>query len=111
MPDWSTFCDKCCATISVGDQKPIELKCPGCGTLITADKWKYDGRTREQLEEALLKSVFLCPKCGSQHSKGGEDLSGQVCCSLPGKYYCDGILRKITKEELFGEYEKGPHQI
>jgi RNA polymerase subunit RPABC4/transcription elongation factor Spt4 len=98
MSYWSATCNKCHTAI-VADKK---VACPACKTLLPDDAWVYDPRTSDELEQHMLDTVYYCPVCRSTHSKGGEDLSGQVCFPQEGKYHCEGILRKITKEELFG---------
>lgn len=99
MPHWNAICNNCHASITA-DRK-VDA-CISCKTLLPDEVWTYDPRTTDELEQHLLDTVYYCPVCRSTHSKGGEDLTGQVCCPREGKYHCEGILRKVTREELFG---------
>jgi len=58
------------------------------------DMRDFTPEDHERVKENLLKSSYLCPKCKSLHLTS-EDVAGRVCCSSPGKFYCEGILYKV----------------
>lgn len=57
----------------------------------------------QSAEAEFLAKIFVCQKCGGFHSRGGDDLSGQVCCPIPCKYQCDGVLRRTTLDDIPGK--------
>ena len=80
MSYWYTICSVCGISINANVKEDL---CPKCGTVL--NDWEYDSRTDDELEASLVNNTYICPKCEAQHSKGGEDLSGQVCCAIACK--------------------------
>ncbi len=53
----------------------------------------------EEHEEKFLAVSYICSKCKSLHMHD-TNLEGKVCFPYEGKYHCDGILRKMTSEDI-----------
>ncbi len=59
---------------------------------ITSEQAKAD-------EEKFLATSFLCVKCNGL-VMSDSPLEGTMHVSIPGKYYCEGILRKMMEKDL-----------